>query len=90
MNMGSRLAEDRSDWPSPDHSIDASGLYCPEPVMRLQHKMRALVPGETLEVVATDPSTERDIPKFCQFLNHELLRTAQVDGRYHYLLRKGR
>jgi tRNA 2-thiouridine synthesizing protein A len=44
--------------------------------------------GETLQVLATDPSTERDIPKFCHFLGHELLQQDQFDGHYRYLLRK--
>jgi len=39
-------------------------------------------------VLATDPSTERDIPKFCRFLGHELLAEEKKDGQYHYYIRK--
>jgi len=72
----------------PDHVLDATGLLCPEPVMLLHNHIRDIAVGETLHVVATDPSTERDIPKFCTFLGHELLRQARVDDEFHYLLRK--
>ncbi len=72
----------------PDHILDATGLYCPEPVMLLHNKIRDIQVGETVEVLATDPSTERDIPKFCTFLGHELLEQASDDGAYRYLLRK--
>jgi tRNA 2-thiouridine synthesizing protein A len=72
----------------PDHILDATGLYCPEPVMLLHNRIRDIAVGETLQVLATDPSTERDIPKFCRFLGHELLQQDQFDGRYRYLLRK--
>ena len=72
----------------PDHVLDATGLLCPEPVLLLHNHIRDIAVGETLHVVATDPSTERDIPKFCTFLGHELLRQARVDDEFHYLLRK--
>ena len=44
--------------------------------MLLHKAMRALGPGQIIKVIATDPSTERDIPKFCQFLGHDLLSEA--------------
>jgi tRNA 2-thiouridine synthesizing protein A len=72
----------------PDHILDATGLLCPEPVMLLHNRIRDIAVGETLQVVATDPSTERDIPRFCTFLGHELLQQERVDDQYHYLLRK--
>jgi tRNA 2-thiouridine synthesizing protein A len=73
-----------------DHRLDASGLLCPEPVMLLHNKVREMSVGEVLQVIATDPSTQRDIPKFCIFLGHELLRQAVLeDERYEYLIRKG-
>ena len=72
----------------PDHILDATGLYCPEPVMLLHNRIRDIGVGETLQVLATDPSTERDIPKFCAFLGHELLHRDEFEGQYRYLLRK--
>ncbi len=41
--------------------------------MMLHNKIRDIAAGETVQVIATDPSTERDIPKFCSFLGHELI-----------------
>lgn len=69
--------------------LDAKGLTCPEPVMLLHKAMREVVKGDCIEVIATDPSTQRDIPKFCQFLNHELLWQEVVDQHFIYHLRKG-
>ena len=73
---------------TPDHQLDARGLYCPEPVMLLHNKVREMVVGEVLEILATDPSTTRDIPKFCHFLGHELIQQEESDGGYRYLVRK--
>ena len=70
-----------------EHILDACGLYCPEPVMMLHNKVRELASGAELKVLATDPSTERDIPKFCRFLGHELLSAEQQDGVYVYRIR---
>lgn len=71
-----------------DSTLDAKGLFCPEPVMMLHNKIRDMAAGQVVEVVATDPSTTRDIPKFCRFLGHELLAQQEVDGIYHYWLKK--
>lgn len=70
-------------------TLDASGLTCPEPVMLLHKAVREIASGEYLEVLATDPSTQRDIPKFCQFLGHELLLQQAQEDRYVFHIRKG-
>ena len=80
MNMNSEQVND---------VLDATGLECPEPVMMLHKYMRALREGEVLKVVATDPSTERDIPKFCVHLGHELLVHELKGGEYLFLIKKG-
>lgn len=71
-------------------TLDAQGLMCPEPVMLLHKCMREIQVGESVKVIATDPSTQRDIPKFCQFLGHELWLQTQEDGLWIYYLQKGR
>jgi tRNA 2-thiouridine synthesizing protein A len=71
-----------------DYHFDASGLMCPEPVMMLHGKVRDMQGGELLEVIATDPSTQRDIPKFCQFLGHELVLAEEREGKFVFQIRK--
>ena len=70
------------------HTLDANGQLCPEPVMMLHNKVRDMAAGEVLKVTATDPSTERDIPKFCQFLGHTLLAHEQEGEHFLYWIRK--
>jgi tRNA 2-thiouridine synthesizing protein A len=69
-------------------SLDASGLMCPEPVMLLHKIMREVEAGNLIEVIATDPSTLRDIPKFCLFLGHELADQKDIGDRYYFYIRK--
>lgn len=68
--------------------LDTSGLLCPEPVMLLHKTVRAMNVGDVVEVVATDPSTERDVPKFCLFLGHNLQQQREEAGSYYYLIEK--
>lgn len=68
--------------------LDASGLLCPEPVMMLHKVIRGMAIGDMVEVIATDPSTERDIPKFCHFLGHTLKEYRDNEKNYYYLIEK--
>lgn len=56
--------------------------------MMLHNAVRDMAPGELLEVFATDPSTRRDIPRFCTFLDHELVEQSEQEGTFRYLIRK--
>lgn len=73
----------------PDSELDARGLLCPEPVMLLHGRVRAMQAGEVLTVRATDPSTQRDIARFCEFLGHALLESEERDGEFLFRIRKG-
>lgn len=72
-----------------DHTVDAAGLQCPEPLMLVRNKVRAMAPGETVAIAATDPSTVRDFTNFCRFMGHELVWHDRSDGHFRFLIRKG-
>jgi tRNA 2-thiouridine synthesizing protein A len=72
-----------------ERELDARGLRCPEPVMLLHKAMAELPAGATLRVLATDPTTLRDIPQFCRFLGHQLLAQEEVESELRFALRKG-
>ena len=72
----------------PQKVLDATGLYCPEPVMMLHGAIDEIAPGEVVHVIATDPSTQRDIAKFCEFLGHTLAKT-QAGDTFEFWIVKG-
>lgn len=72
-----------------DVKLDAQGLRCPEPVMMVRKTIRNMQDGETLLVLADDPSTTRDIPSFCRFMDHQLVQTQTDQLPYQYIIRKG-
>ncbi len=69
--------------------VDASGLCCPDPLMAVRRRLRELEPGKVLLVIATDPTTTKDIPDYCRFLGHELVAQRGAGGVYRYWIRKG-
>ncbi|BCV34684.1 sulfurtransferase TusA [Shewanella indica] len=74
---------------SAQHQLDALGLRCPEPVMMVRKKVRYMAEGETLLIIADDPATTRDIPSFCQFMDHTLVASQTDNLPYQYLIKKG-
>jgi tRNA 2-thiouridine synthesizing protein A len=73
-----------------DHLLDASGLLCPEPIMLLHNTMRDAAPDQIIKMLATDPSTHRDLTRFCEFLGHELLSVEETNDTFTFWLRKGK
>lgn len=70
-------------------TLEAQGLRCPEPVMMVRKTIRNMQEGETLLITADDPSTTRDIPSFCRFMDHQLLAAQTEVLPYQYLIKKG-
>lgn len=71
------------------HHLDAIGLRCPEPVMMVRKQVRSMAAGETLLITADDPSTTRDIPSFCEFMDHALLDSQIEQLPYQFMIKKG-
>ncbi len=71
-----------------DNILDAIGLRCPEPVMMVRLTLRKMKQGEVLKVMTDDPSTKRDIPKFCMFMDHQLVDSVTEEPPFSYWVRK--
>ena len=59
--------------------IDARGLKCPLPVLKMEKRLAALPPGARLLVLATDPMAKVDIPLYCRQNGHEQTLTTEGD-----------
>jgi len=71
-----------------DATLDATDLVCPEPVMLLHNRIADVPVNGVLRVIATDPSTERDIARFCQFLGHTLLDQEIGESQFVYWIER--
>ncbi|MDB5531513.1 MAG: sulfurtransferase TusA family protein [Devosia sp.] len=55
--------------------VDARGLKCPLPVLKMEKRLEALEAGTTLVVLATDPIARIDIPLYCRQNGHACAMT---------------
>lgn len=64
--------------------VDARGLKCPLPVLRMEKRLAALAPGAEFVVLATDPLARIDIPLHCRLHGHGCA-LEEADGvlRFH-------
>ena len=48
-----------------DIEIDATGLLCPLPVLKLRKRLLSIESGSIIKILADDPAAILDIPHFC-------------------------
>ena len=64
---------------STEKKLDATGLFCPEPVFRTKIEVERMQVGEIIIVSADDPAAEDDISRWVTRNGHELLDMSK-DG----------
>ena len=64
---------------SNEKKLDATGLFCPEPVFRTKIEIERMQVGEIITVTADDPAAEDDISRWVTRNGHELLDLSK-DG----------
>lgn len=69
--------------------IDALGLLCPLPVLRLRKALEPLEPGAVVRLTASDAASWIDVPHFCSQAGHLLLHAEDHGGIKTYLVRRG-
>lgn len=70
-------------------TLDATGLLCPLPVLKIRKRLQALEPGEQLTVLADDPAAIVDIPHFCAEAGHDLVSSDDDGTQQTYRIAKG-
>ena len=71
------------------HDLDATGLLCPLPVLKLRKRLAALPSGDCMRLRADDPAAVIDVPHFCAEAGHALVESASEGDVQIYLVRKG-
>ena len=69
--------------------VDACGIQCPGPVLKLKKAMEELQPGECLEIRATDAGFPRDAEAWCRMTGHRFLSKMSENGVYVVQVEKG-
>lgn len=74
---------------SADQILNVSGLQCPMPLLKAKLALNALAAGQVLEVIATDPASERDFYAFVSQSRHQIMAFEKLDDAYCYWIKKG-
>lgn len=71
-----------------DIEVDASGLQCPLPLLRLKKAMMELESGQVVKIIATDPAAHLDFGVFMDQAGHEALHIARQEHQQIFFIRK--
>lgn len=69
--------------------IDATGLLCPQPLLRLKMAMQEIAAGDSLCIAVTDAHAELDFQVWCQRFGHHLTGPIQQSDRQLFVVTKG-
>ncbi|MBZ9895639.1 MULTISPECIES: sulfurtransferase TusA family protein [unclassified Mesorhizobium] len=68
--------------------LDLTGLKCPLPALKTRKALKALRPGERLEVHCTDPLAVIDIPNLLNEMGERLEATERDGDRVVFMIEK--
>lgn len=71
-----------------DVTLDAVGLFCPEPVFRVKIAVERMQAGQTIHVSADDPAADDDISRWVNRSGHQMLEKAKEGDTLTFLIRK--
>lgn len=69
--------------------VDACGLQCPGPILKMKKTMDTLASGERVEITATDPGFPRDAAAWCNSTGNQLIKKESVGGKSIVIIEKG-
>ncbi len=69
--------------------VDACGIQCPGPILKLKKSMESLQPGQRLEVSSTDAGFPRDAEAWCHTTGNRFVEKHSEGGKYVVLIEKG-
>jgi tRNA 2-thiouridine synthesizing protein A len=68
--------------------VDASGLICPLPLLRLKKALMEVESGDVIKIIATDPAAHLDIGVYIDQTGHQLLELARQANEQIFFIRK--
>ena len=68
--------------------VDASGLNCPLPLLRLKKALVEMQNGEIVRIIATDPAAHLDFGVFADQSGHTIIEFVQESGKQIFYIQK--
>lgn len=71
-----------------DKTVDARGLSCPMPIVKLSQTIGQMQIGQVVEIIATDHSFVPDIEAWCRKTGHELVKIDEGEEEIKAYVKK--
>ncbi len=71
-----------------DLEVDASGLNCPLPLLRLKKGLMESESGDVIKIIATDPAAHLDIGVYTEQTGHKMIKLLNQDEKQVFYIRK--
>lgn len=71
-----------------DVTLDATGLFCPEPVFRTKIAIERMQAGQTITVSADDPAAEDDISRWVNRNGHQMVSLTRDGDTLTFQIKK--
>jgi tRNA 2-thiouridine synthesizing protein A len=71
-----------------DQELDCSGLACPMPILKTKKAVDAMLTGQVLKMVATDPGSLPDVEAWTAKTGHELLGHEQDGAKFIFFIKR--
>ena len=68
--------------------VDASGLNCPLPLLRLKKALMAMSSGDIVKVIATDPAAHLDFGVYANQSGHQIIELIKHDNKQVFYIKK--
>jgi tRNA 2-thiouridine synthesizing protein A len=71
-----------------DVEVDASGLNCPLPLLRLKKALMEMASGDVVKVIATDPAAHLDFGVYSDQAGHQIIEFIKHTHMQIFYIRK--
>ena len=69
-------------------TVDARGLSCPMPIVKTAQAVKLLPSSATIELIATDAGSVKDVAAWCKATGNELIEQSSDGAVYRFVIRR--
>jgi TusA-related sulfurtransferase len=71
-----------------DQVLDAKGVSCPLPILKIKKSISGLSKNQILKVETTDPGSKNDMALWAKRTGNEILKTEEISGTFTFYIKK--
>jgi NADPH-dependent 2,4-dienoyl-CoA reductase/sulfur reductase-like enzyme/peroxiredoxin family protein/rhodanese-related sulfurtransferase/TusA-related sulfurtransferase len=89
MELSEKGSGGSASQPAKRISLNACGLQCPGPILKVSEAVKSIAEGEEVEVQATDPAFATDVEAWCKRTGNEIVENSNSGGQFRVVVKKG-